>query len=433
MIASDQIRSAKILIVDDLMVNVELIQGILRVAGYTAVHATTDPNTVCAMHRENRYDLILLDLLMPGRDGFQVMEDLKELEPDDYLPVLVITAQPAHKLRALEAGAKDFISKPFDIAELRARVFNLLEVRLLHLQAMKHNLELEHTVQQLVESRENLRLKTLEERKSSEREAALARETHRSLLPRTLPQFENFHIDAFNNPTRSVGGDFYEFLQLGGGDWAGVLADASGKGMSAALLSSMTLGALNMELRSGTQPSEALNRLNKLLFLKSLPSQFVTLFLFILHPDGTGRFISAGHTPVYVYRAATGDVAVFESDSYMLGMFDFAVYRPRRFRLDRGDVLVVYSDGLIKAENLQRELFGAERLLEIVHHEGASGGKAVEQGLMKALEEFTGRLPQPDDITFVIVENTADRGPAIRDLRSTINPFDLESGQTRHV
>ena len=82
---------------------------------------------------ENRYSLILLDLQMPGMDGFQVMEGLKEIEEDGYLPVLVITAQPAHKLRALEAGAKDFVSKPFDLAELRARVHNILEVRLLHL------------------------------------------------------------------------------------------------------------------------------------------------------------------------------------------------------------------------------------------------------------------------------------------------------------
>ena len=103
------------------------------IAGYTCVDSTTDPNQVCELHRKNRYSLILLDLQMPGMDGFQVMEGLKEIEQDGYLPVLVITAQPAHKLRALEAGAKDFVSKPFDLAELRARVHNILEVRLLHL------------------------------------------------------------------------------------------------------------------------------------------------------------------------------------------------------------------------------------------------------------------------------------------------------------
>jgi DNA-binding response OmpR family regulator len=111
----------------------------LRVAGYTSVESTTDPNEVCELYRRNRYGLILLDLQMPGMDGFQVMEGLKEIEGDGYLPVLVITAQPGHKLRALEAGAKDFVSKPFDLAELRARVHNILEVRLLHLETKNCN------------------------------------------------------------------------------------------------------------------------------------------------------------------------------------------------------------------------------------------------------------------------------------------------------
>ena len=407
MISLEEIQNARILIVDDLAANVELIEGILRIAGYGSVHSTTDSNTACALHRENRYDLILLDLLMPGLDGFEVMEGLKEIEADDYLPVIVITAQPAHKLQALEAGAKDFISKPFDIAELRARVHNLLEVRLLHRQAKFQAHILEVAVRELEASREEVRLKTVEERRSNEREAALAHDTQKSLLPHSLPEFENFCIYAFNNPTRAVGGDFYEFLQLSEGGWVGVLADASGKGMSAALLSSMTLGALNMELRSGTEAHEALNLLNKLLCAKSLPSQFVTLFLFQLHPDGSGQFISAGHTPVYLFRASTGEVAVFESEAYMLGIFDFASYRPRKFRLEKGDFLVVYSDGLIRAENPQQELFGAERLLEIIRREGPAGGQAVERGLLNAIDDFTTGIPQPDDITFVIAGKTA--------------------------
>ena len=258
MISSAEILNARILVVDDQEANVRLLEGMLRVAGYTSVQSTTDPNEVCELHRKNRYGLILLDLQMPGMDGFQVMEGLKEIETDGYLPVLVITAQPAHKLRALEAGAKDFVSKPFDLAELRARVHNILEVRLLHLEAKNYSKVLEETVRELEASREVIRLKTLEERKKSEQELALAQETQESLLPRFLPQFENFRIHAFNNPTRYVGGDFYDFLQLSSGEWMGVLADVSGKGMSAALLSSMVLGALSMEFRSGTRTAGGL-------------------------------------------------------------------------------------------------------------------------------------------------------------------------------
>ncbi len=280
MVTQTDILNAKILVVDDKEANVRLIEGMLRVAGYLSVHSTTDPNQVCELHRQNRYSLILLDLQMPGLDGFQVMEGLKEIEADGYLPVLVITAQPAHKLRALEYGAKDFVSKPFDLAELRARVHNILEVRLLHIRNKKYSKMLEETVQELEASREVIRLKTLEERIRNERELALAQETQESLLPRSLAQFENFRVHAFNQPTRYVGGDFYDFLQLSCGEWAGVLADVSGKGISAALLSSMVLGALRMEFRPGAQAHEVLNRINQLLCEKSLPYQFVTLFLF---------------------------------------------------------------------------------------------------------------------------------------------------------
>src|SRR6185503_10394653 len=137
MVSPADILNAKILVVDDKDANVLLIKGMLRVAGYTSVDSTTDPCKVCDLHRENHYGLILLDLQMPGMDGFQVMEGLKELEAGGYLPVLVITAQPDHKLRALQAGAKDFVSKPFDLAEVLMRVHNMLEVRLLHLETKK--------------------------------------------------------------------------------------------------------------------------------------------------------------------------------------------------------------------------------------------------------------------------------------------------------
>ena len=169
MVTPADILNARILVVDDQKSNVLLLEGMLRNAGYASVESTTDPNQVCELHRKNRYSLILLDLQMPGMDGFQVMEGLKEIEEDGYLPVLVLTAQPAHKLRALEAGAKDFVSKPFDMAELRARVHNILEVRLLHLETKRYGKLLEETIRDLEASRELIRLKDLEEHENSER------------------------------------------------------------------------------------------------------------------------------------------------------------------------------------------------------------------------------------------------------------------------
>jgi len=412
MISTADILTARILVVDDQKANVLLLEGMLRVAGYTSVESTTDPHQVCELHRRHRYALILLDLQMPGIDGFQVMEGLKEIEDGGYLPVLVITAQPSHKLRALEAGAKDFVSKPFDMAELRARVHNILEVRLLHLATRKYSQALEETVRELEASRELIRLKTLQEQARNQRELDLAQETQNSLLPRFLPQFENFRIHAFNSPTRYVGGDFYDFLHLSSGRSIGVLADVSGKGIPAALLSSMVLGALNMELYSGTEPHQALNRVNRLLYEKSLPFQFVTLFLFVLNPDGMGMFISAGHNPTYLFRGATGEIETLTSSAGILGMFDVASYQPESFRLGEKDILVIYSDGLTDAQNPLEEMFGDERLLAIIRQHGPSGSQAIEQELLKAIQEFTDGTPQTDDVTFVVIENVRAHGAA---------------------
>ena len=158
MVDSADILKARILVVDDQEPNVLLLERMLKGAGYASVASTLDPQAVRVLHRTNRYDLILLDLQMPVMDGFEVMEGLKDIEKDGYLPVLVITAQPDHKLRALRAGAKDFVTKPFDLAEVLTRVRNMLEVRL-------YAKALEQTVLELETSRELIRGKNDELRR----------------------------------------------------------------------------------------------------------------------------------------------------------------------------------------------------------------------------------------------------------------------------
>ncbi|GAB3627998.1 Chemotaxis protein CheY [Pandoraea terrae] len=199
MIDSSAILDAKILVVDDLEANVLLLEQILHRAGYAHVASTTDASEVYALHRQNGYDLILLDLQMPGLDGFQVMESLKELEADNYLPVIVITAQPAHKLRALQTGAKDFVSKPFDLAEVLMRVHNMLEVRLLHRESRNYSKALEQKVREVEASREligrqsdelkRLYAKVVAEQKVSERLLL-------NMLPYPIAQRLKAHLDG---------------------------------------------------------------------------------------------------------------------------------------------------------------------------------------------------------------------------------------------
>jgi PAS domain S-box-containing protein len=148
MISSTDVLHAHILIVDDQEENISLLEQMLADAGYGNVASTANPREVVALHREHRYDLILLDLQMPVMDGFQVMEGLKTIAGEAYLPVLVITAEPGHKSRALRAGARDFVSKPFDLVEVKTRIHNMLEVRLLYKQLEVHSKRLQQAVEE---------------------------------------------------------------------------------------------------------------------------------------------------------------------------------------------------------------------------------------------------------------------------------------------
>ncbi|MBB5368110.1 MULTISPECIES: EAL domain-containing protein [unclassified Janthinobacterium] len=148
MISQADLYGAKILVVDDQEVNLRLLEHLLESGGYTSVTSTLDPRAVAGLHQHHQYDLIILDLVMPGMSGYEVMDALRPFEREGYLPVLVIAADPDAKLAALEAGARDFLSKPFDAVEVLTRIRNMLEVRLLHRSARHYNGLLERTVAQ---------------------------------------------------------------------------------------------------------------------------------------------------------------------------------------------------------------------------------------------------------------------------------------------
>jgi phosphoserine phosphatase RsbU/P len=246
-------------------------------------------------------------------------------------------------------------------------------------------------------------MKSIEQRKTLERDLALAEETQRSLLPREIPKLEHLKLSAFCRPTRYVGGDFYDFQVMPAGDLLFVIADVSGKGVAASVLSSMILGCLQLRLQDGDQPAAALNRLNRFLCTKS-SGKFATMFLCSIAPDGKGQYISAGHNPAFIYRAADGTIDELASTSLILGMFDFATFEATPIEVRPGDVLLAYSDGLTEAENVQEEMFGEDRVKEIIRREAPAGTDRLHDALIASIAEFTRGRDQSDDITLVIAE-----------------------------
>ena len=246
---------------------------------------------------------------------------------------------------------------------------------------------------------------TLAERKRVEAELAVAEQTQRSLLPHSLPQAEPFGIRAFSRPTRQLGGDFYDFIDVGDGLLTGLLADVSGKGIPAALLSSLAIGALNMEFRTSQRSELVLNEVNKLLCRKTPANRFITLFLFQLDIEGRGHHIGAGHNPAYLYRAVSGEVEELLSGGMPLGMFTFAAYEPVSLEVRPGDVLLVYSDGLTEAENRASEDFGEDCVLSILKSLAPQGVEVLEKALLAELDRFTQGAMQSDDITFLLIQH----------------------------
>jgi phosphoserine phosphatase RsbU/P len=246
-------------------------------------------------------------------------------------------------------------------------------------------------------------MKSIEQRKTLERDLALAEETQRSLLPREIPNLPHFKLSSICRPTRYVGGDFYDFQVMPSGDLIAVLADISGKGIAASVLSSMILGCLQLRLQDGDPPESALNRLNKFIHSKS-SGKFATMFVCSVSPDGKGSYVSAGHNPAFIYRAAGATIDELPSTSMVLGAFDFATFEASPLQVSSGDLVFVYSDGLTEAENVAGEMFGEERVKEIIQREGAKGAAGVHEAVLASIGEFTRGRDQTDDITIVIVE-----------------------------
>jgi len=247
-------------------------------------------------------------------------------------------------------------------------------------------------------------INAFEERKAIEKELGLAYETQQALLPSQLPEIQGVDLTAFSRPTHHVGGDFYDFFIRDIANFSAVLADVSGKGISAALLSSLVLGALEMESRSAAPLNEIVNQINLYLCEKSQSNRFVTLFLFRLGLDGSGEYISAGHNPAYMYRSDTGEIEELQAKDLVLGAFSFASYQTTPMHMNQGDLLVIYSDGITEAMNPGDEMFGEERLVSLIQEHASSGCKALETIILQSIEEFTEGMPQTDDMTCMLIQ-----------------------------
>lgn len=257
---------------------------------------------------------------------------------------------------------------------------------------------------------ENARLFALSRtRERMHHEMGIAQEIQKQLLPKRFPESAEVSIFGTNIACEMVGGDYFDIIELSGGRYGVVVADISGKGIPAALLASMLQGVFSATAGMDIPQHMVASRVNKYLQERSSDDRYATLFYGVLEPAGRFEYINAGHVPAMVLTA-TGQVYTLASDNFPLGMFDFADYHSAHATLQAGDFLVIYSDGISEARNLQEDLFGESGLRELLLKFDGKTLEDLTTAILGGVREFTGGAPQSDDMTLLLVHYRGAKG-----------------------
>lgn len=263
---------------------------------------------------------------------------------------------------------------------------------------------LESLAFEATKSLESVRLMHEEQEKQRlEREVNMAREVQVALLPHTFRQPDYFDVAAHSTPCRYVGGDFYDLLPLEDGRSVFVLGDVSGKGIAAALLASMAQGVMHAQFSQGLSLTEVITSLNRVIVQKSASNRFITLFCAALDQAGNFRFVNAGHNPPILVRA-DGRMELLSTKAMVIGAFDFAEYQTHQTKLEPGDVVVIFTDGVTEAVNAANEMFSDERLEELVKASVSMSAEQIKNRILGEVISFTHGLPQGDDITLIALK-----------------------------
>jgi len=252
---------------------------------------------------------------------------------------------------------------------------------------------------------ENARLTAVEEaERIMKRDLTQAAEIQGGMLPDQAPQVPGTDLAGFNAACRTVGGDYYDFFPYPDGRVAMALGDVSGKGMPASLLMMGLHARVQVLAEDPGNLAELMTRLNKATCAKCPSNRFITFFFCVVDTNtGELTFANAGHNPPIVVRAS-GKAEMLEGGGPVLGILPVAPYSEMRTRLERGDMLVLYSDGVTEATSLSYDEYGEERFIEVLKAEREKPATSIVDSVMKSLTAFAAGAPQADDITLVVAK-----------------------------
>jgi phosphoserine phosphatase RsbU/P len=380
-------QPAGILVVDDTPANLQVLAGMLKDRGYKVRPVPSGKLALMAAQHDPP-DLILLDINMPDMNGYEVCERLKADDKLKGIPVIFISAltEQIDKVKAFALGGVDYLTKPFQMEELHARVETHLKLRRLQI-------ELEEYSRRLELARERVKL-----------DLELAREVQRGFLPPQLPEVSGYEFFAYYEPAFEVGGDYYDFIPLPGRGVAVLLGDVAGKGVVAALLMAKLCADARFCMLTEPDPAAAVTKLNSLMCRSGIADRFVTLVAAVLDQgSNTVTLINAGHPSPLFYHRATGvaeEAMGSEAAGLPIGVLDGFEYASCHVSLAPGDCLLTFTDGVTEAMDVNDVQFQTKGVFDAVRG-GIYSPRALGERLVKAVTQFAAGRSQNDDIALV--------------------------------
>jgi sigma-B regulation protein RsbU (phosphoserine phosphatase) len=373
--AAKELSDCRVLIVDDAKANVDMLVEALR--GEHKLSVAMDGETALRAVERSAPDLVLLDIVMPGLDGYEVCRRLRADPATRELPVMFLSSleDVRDKAKGFELGANDYLTKPFEILEVKARVRSLLKAKA-YADAV---------------------------RAAQERDLAIAREIQMGILPSDLGAVtagSGLDVHATIEPARHVGGDLFEVLRLSDDRVVLALGDVCGKGIPAALFMAVTVTLLRTLARQCAGPDEILKRLNEELAAQNPRGMFVTMICL----DVRGARVTAanaGHDAALLVGPAQPPRPVFASSGTVVGLFPGQEYGRASLELGPGEGLVLFTDGVTEATDASGALFGLERLQACLAEATPQTAADMVARVVTAVRAFVAGAPQSDDITIL--------------------------------
>jgi phosphoserine phosphatase RsbU/P len=369
------LSDSRVLIVDDAKLNIDILVQALR-DEYKLSVALDGAAALCSIEKSTP-DLVLLDIVMPGLNGYEVCRQLRAQESTRDLPVMFLSSleDVKDKTQGFEVGGNDYLTKPFDVLEVKARVRSLLKAKAY----------------------------TDAVREAMARDLKIAREIQMGILPAdvgAVTRHSPLDVHAIIEPAQKVGGDLYEVLRASDDRLVIALGDVSGKGIPAALFMAVAVTVLRTLARHVVDPAEILRRLNDELAEQNPRGMFVTMQCLVF--DLTARqvsFAGAGHHQLAIVSRGRPPRLACVSSGRPAGLMAFNPIERETLPLEAGDTFVLFSDGVSEAMNVADDFYGEDRLMAVLAAEADGAVADIVKRVVADVHAFANGAKQSDDIT----------------------------------